>query len=63
MTTVSNIQENVTAETAQTSAGLLGRFLDWMINALDAYFGVAGGTDQQDHMAEDFRFSNTCCCG
>ena len=63
MTTVSAIQENVSTETVQTSNGLLGRVLDWMINALDAYFGLLGGDAQANHAAEDYRISDPCCCG
>ena len=61
MTTVSTFQENAGAETSSTS--LLGRLRDWMINALDARFGLVGGEAQAVHAAEDYQFSNPCCCG
>ena len=63
MTTLSATQENVTADLAQASAGLLGRLLDWMINALDAYFGLAGKAFPANHGPEEYHISDACSCG
>ena len=63
MTTLSATQENVTAELAQASAGLLGRLLDWMINALDAYFGPAGKQFPATYGTEDYHISDPSSCG
>ena len=60
MTTLSASQEIVTAEIAQASAGLLSQLLDWMINALDAYFGLAGKEYPANHGAEEYHISNPC---
>ena len=60
MTTLSATQENVTAEIAQASAGVLGRLLDWMINALEAYFSLAGKEYPANHGAEEYHISKPC---
>ena len=63
MTTLSATQKNVTAEIAQASAGLVGRLLDWVINALDAYFGLAGKEFPANHGAEEYHIPDLCSCG
>ncbi len=60
MTTVSMIQESVTAEIAQASTGVLDRMIDRIINALDAYFGLAGKEFPATYGAEDYHISNPC---
>ena len=60
MTTASTIQVNATAEFSQAPAGLLGRLFDWMINALDKYFGLAGKEFPATYGAEDYHISNPC---
>ena len=62
MTTVSMIQESVTSEIAQASTGLVGRLLDWMINALDRYFGLVEQEVLAELGADDHQFSGACRC-
>lgn len=62
MRTANTIEGNVTPETSQTSTGILGRMLDWIVNALEAYFGLAGQEIQADHSAKDFQLVNTSYC-
>lgn len=63
MTTLSATQERVTTEITQASAGLLGRLVDWMINALDAYFGLAGKEFPANQGAEEYHISDPCSHG
>ena len=62
MTTLSIIQERIAEETAQTSTGVLGRMIDWIINALDVYFVLAGKDFPAIHGAEEYHISDPCSC-
>ena len=60
MTKLSIIQERITEDPAQTSTGVLDRMIDRIINALDAYFGLAGKEFPATYGAEDYHISNPC---
>ena len=63
MTTVNNIQGSVTTTVSQSSTGLLDRVLDWMNNAVEAYFGLTAGGARHGQPAEAYLFLNPSCCG
>ena len=63
MTTVNNIQGSVTTAVSQSSTGLLDRVLDWMNNAVEAYFGLTAGGARNGQPAEAYLFLNPSCCG
>ncbi len=63
MTTVNNIQGNVSTTVSQSSTGLLDRLLGWMNNAVEAYFGLTAGGARHGQPAEAYLFLNPSCCG
>ena len=63
MTTLNSIGVSVTASANQSSAGLLERFLDWMNQVADAFFGPAEGDARRDNPAEAYLLLNPSCCG
>ena len=63
MTTVSNIQGNITAQVAQNPDGFLDRVLDWMNHVVDAFCGPAVGDYSHDNLAAEYLFLNPSCCG
>jgi len=63
MTTASAIQENINEKDSQSSTGIFDRSLDWIINALEAFFGTRVGDAVHDNPAEAYLFLNPSCCG
>ena len=63
MTTVNNIQGNVTATVFQRPTSLLDRLLDWMNNVVDAFFGPAVGDARHGQSPDAYLFLSPSCCG
>ena len=63
MTTVSNIQGNITAQVAQSPDGFLDRVIDWMNHVIDVFFSPAPSDNIHDNLAEEYLFLNPSCCG
>ncbi len=61
MTTVGNIQGNITVP--QNSNGFLDRLNDWLNDVVEAFFGPAAGDAIHDNPAEAYLFLNTSGCG
>ena len=63
MTTANNIQGSIGTTASQSSTGLLDRALNWMNNAVEAYFGLTAGSARHGQPAEAYLFLNPSCCG
>ena len=63
MTTVNNIQGNITAQVAQSPDGFLDRVLDWMNHVVDAFCGPAPSDTVHENLAAEYLFLNPSCCG
>ena len=63
MTTINNIQGNITAAVSQNSDSILDRVLDWMNHVVDVFCGPAPSDTIHDNLAAEYLFLNPSCCG